>query len=93
VVGRDGLELHPEKTCISHAFEPHNGQVGLDFLGFHIRQYPVGKHRPRTYLGQPGYKTLIKPSRKALQRQRDKLRDIIQHHRGAPLIGPLFLET
>jgi RNA-directed DNA polymerase len=79
-----GLELHPEKTYISHTLEPHNGQVGFDFLGFHIRQYPVGKHRTRTYRGQPGYKTLIKPSRKALQRQRDKLRDIIQHHRGAP---------
>lgn len=79
-----GLELHPEKTYVSHTLKPHNGQIGFDFLGFHIRQYPVGKHRTRTYRGRPGFKTYIKPSRKALQRQRDKLRDSIQHHRGAP---------
>jgi RNA-directed DNA polymerase len=85
-----GLELHPDKTYISHTLEPCNGQVGFDFLGFHIRQYRVGKHRTRTYRGEPGYKTLIKPSRKALQRQRDKLRDIIQHHRGAPQAGLVY---
>jgi RNA-directed DNA polymerase len=79
-----GLELHPDKTYISHTLESYNGRVGFDFLGFHIRQYRVGKHRTRTYRGKPGYKTLIKPSRKALQRQRNKLRDSIQHHRGAP---------
>jgi RNA-directed DNA polymerase len=79
-----GLELHSEKTRITHTLKPYNGQVGFDFLGFHVRQYAVGKHRTRTYRGQPGYKTLIKPSRQTLQRHRDQLRDIIQHHRGAP---------
>jgi RNA-directed DNA polymerase len=50
----------------------------------------MGKHRTRTYRGKPGYKTFIKPSRKALQRHRDKLRDIIQHHRGAPQAGLVY---
>jgi len=85
-----GLQLHPEKTHITHTLEPHDGRIGFDFLGFHVRQYPVGKHRTRTYRGKPGYKTLIKPSRKALQRQRDNLRDIIQHHRGAPQAGLVY---
>jgi RNA-directed DNA polymerase len=40
--------------------------------------------------GKPGYKILIKPSRKALQRQRDKLRGIIQHHFGAPQAGLVY---
>jgi RNA-directed DNA polymerase len=82
-----GVQLNPEKTTITHTLEPYNGQIGFDYLGFHVRQYPVGKHRTRTYRARPGYKTLIKPSRKALQRHRDKLRAIIQQHRGAPQAG------
>ena len=37
------LELKPSKTCISHTLIPHEGNIGFDFLGFNIRQYPVGK--------------------------------------------------
>jgi RNA-directed DNA polymerase len=85
-----GVQLNPEKTRITHTLEPYNGQIGFDFLGFHVRQYHVGKHRTRTYRARPGYKTLIKPSRKALQRHRDSLRDIIQHHRGAPQAGLIY---
>jgi RNA-directed DNA polymerase len=64
---------------------------GTSAWAFHVRQYPMGKHRTRTYRGKPGYKTFIEPSRKALQRQRDKLRDIIQHHRGAPQAGLVYV--
>jgi RNA-directed DNA polymerase len=39
------LELNPKKTRISHTLNPHEGNVGFDFLGFNIRQYPVGKHQ------------------------------------------------
>ena len=79
-----GLELHPEKTHISHTLIPHKGQVGFDFLGFHIRQYSVGKYHTRTFRGAPGFKTIIKPSREALQRHRQRLRETIRQHRGAP---------
>ncbi len=82
-----GLELHPDKTHITHTLHPYNGNVGFDFLGFHVRQYPVGKHRTTTYRGKPGFKTIIRPNRKALQRHRDNLRNIICQHRGAPQEG------
>ncbi len=78
-----GLQLHPQKTRISHTLKPYNGNLGFDFLGFHIRQYPVGKHRLHTFHNQPGFKVLITPSPKALQRHRDKLRQTIHHQRGA----------
>jgi RNA-directed DNA polymerase len=39
------LELKPSKTRISHTLTPHDGNVGFDFLGFNIRQHPVGKHQ------------------------------------------------
>ena len=44
-----GLELHPQKTTVCHTL---NGEAGFDFLGFNIRQYPVGK-----YASKRGYKT------------------------------------
>jgi RNA-directed DNA polymerase len=53
-----GLHLKPSKTRVTHTLIPYQGQVGFDFLGFHIRQYRVPQHRTRTYRGQPGFKTL-----------------------------------
>ena len=38
-----GLRLKPEKTRITHTLKSENGPPGFDFLGFNIRQYPVGK--------------------------------------------------
>ena len=38
-----GLTLNPSKTRISHTLA--GDQPGMDFLGFHIRQYRVGKHQ------------------------------------------------
>jgi RNA-directed DNA polymerase len=73
-----GLELKPSKTRLSHTLTPYQGNVGLDFLGFSIRQYPVGKNRTgRNGHGTTlGYKTLIKPSKEAIRRQARKLGDI-----------------
>src|SRR5262249_36775015 len=38
-----GLTLNTSKTRMSHTLE--GDQPGMDFLGFHIRQYRVGKHQ------------------------------------------------
>ena len=38
-----GLELKPEKTRISHTLHTHEGNVGFQFLGFTVRQFPIGK--------------------------------------------------
>ena len=38
------LEIKPEKTQIVHTLKHHNGKKpGFNFLGFNIRQYPVGE--------------------------------------------------
>jgi RNA-directed DNA polymerase len=57
-----GLEFSAEKTHIVHLTE------GVDFLSFNIRQYPSRNTKT-------GWKLLIKPSRKAVQRMRNRLRD------------------
>lgn len=40
-----GLQLHADKTRLTHTLTPYQGQVGFDFLGFNIQQEknPIGK--------------------------------------------------
>jgi len=64
-----GLELHPQKTQVSHTLKE---QAGFEFLGFHIRQYRVGK-----YASKRGYKTLIKPSKASEKRHFQQLTKIV----------------
>lgn len=79
-----GLELKPSKTRITHSRD------GFDFLGFHIRQYAVGKTRSarRARVKGParllGCKTIIKPSKEATQRHGTALRAIVQSHKALP---------
>jgi RNA-directed DNA polymerase len=61
-----GLELSEEKTKISHTLDHHDNQKpGFDFLGFNVRQYPVGlSNSGKGTNGKIlGFKTLIKPSK------------------------------
>ena len=73
-----GLNLKAAKTRITHTLYEHEGNVGFDFLGFTIRQFPTGKYSSRR-----GYKTLIKPSKKAQQRHLLAMAEVIRSHRGS----------
>jgi RNA-directed DNA polymerase len=81
-----GLELKPSKTRITHTLREHEGAVGFDFLGFHIRQYPVGKtHSGRNTNGALlGFKTIIRPSREAIHRHSAAIREIVRRYANAP---------
>jgi RNA-directed DNA polymerase len=74
-----GLTLNTSKTRISHTLD--GDQPGMDFLGFHIRQYRVGKHQsgkgPRGSQ-RLGYKTLIKPAKANVQDHLAELGRIIR---------------
>jgi len=74
------LELKPSKTRLSHTLNEYQGNVGFNFLGFSLRQYPVGRtHTGTTSNGKPlGFKTLIKPSKEGVQRHLQALRRIVQ---------------
>jgi RNA-directed DNA polymerase len=54
--------------------------VGFDFLGCTIRQYPVGK-----YVARKLYATLIKPSKKAIERHYRALAAPIERMQAAPI--------
>jgi RNA-directed DNA polymerase len=59
-----GLQLRPEKTQITHTLQ--GKKPDFDFLGFNIRQYKVNNTKS-------GFKTLIKPSKKAIKKHYEKV--------------------
>ncbi len=65
-----GLHLSPTKTRITHTLDPYEGAVGLDFLGFALRQYRVGRTRAGRLKGKvsTGFMVRITPSKDAVKR-------------------------
>ena len=80
------LEIKPEKTRIAHTLKTHNGKKpGFNFLGFNIRQYPVGKYQSGKNKGNTlGFKTLTKPSDESTKRHYDQIAEITRKHNSAP---------
>ncbi|MEG4553357.1 reverse transcriptase domain-containing protein, partial [Microcoleus sp. N9_B2] len=84
-----GLELKPEKTRLTHTFKnelSEDGKAGFDFLGHHIQQYPVGKHRSSlgTHGEILGLNTLITPNKKSSKGHQEEIGRIIKKHRSSP---------
>jgi RNA-directed DNA polymerase len=81
-----GLELKPSKTRLAHTLIEHEGQdAGFNFLGFNIRQYPVGKNNTGYCNGKPlGFKTLIKPSKQKVKIHYESISEVIEQHKAAP---------
>lgn len=80
-----GLELKPSKTRYSHTLKPYKGNVGFDFLGFTVRQFPGGKHKSSkdSHRKILGFKVIIRPSKEAVKRHLAKTKEIIRHHRSS----------
>ena len=75
-----GLELKPSKTRIVHSLRGHAGQPpGFDFLGFEVRQFPVGKTHAKL-----GFKTIVKPSKAARRRHGEQLQQALRQARTNP---------
>ncbi|WP_333050352.1 MULTISPECIES: group II intron maturase-specific domain-containing protein [unclassified Microcoleus] len=89
-----GLELKPSKTRLAHTLEEYEGNTpGFNFLGFNIRQFPVGKHHSGKNNGKLlGFKTIITPSQEKQKIHYEQVANIIYAHRTATqeaLIGKL----
>ncbi len=82
------LELKPSKTRIAHTlYEIENERPGFNFLGFNIKQYPVGKYQSGKVRGKKlGFKTIIKPSKESIKRHYQKMSDTIRRLNAAPQI-------
>ncbi|WP_293084512.1 group II intron reverse transcriptase/maturase [Moorena sp. SIO4A1] len=66
-----GLELSEEKTNVKHLTE------GFDFLGWNFRKYQTTKRKS-------GLITLIKPSKKNVQKFKDELKKLFGTSKGVP---------
>ncbi|HVA93110.1 MAG TPA: group II intron maturase-specific domain-containing protein [Chloroflexota bacterium] len=80
-----GLTLKVNKTRITHTFHSHEGTVGFNFLGFTIRQYPVGRcHAGHDAWGNRiAFKARTTPSNEAVKRHQEELKRIVRAHRAA----------
>jgi RNA-directed DNA polymerase len=80
-----GLNLKGAKTRITHTLHAHEGAVGFDFLGFTIRQYPVGQcHAGHDAWGNRlAFKMHTTPSKEAVKRHQAELQHIVRAHRAA----------
>lgn len=77
-----GLELKPSKTRITHTRNSVDGEPGFAFLGFNIRQYPMGKTKSgKDSSGKRvGFKLFIKPSKNSVKRHINRLGETIGRH-------------
>ncbi|MBV9172752.1 MAG: group II intron reverse transcriptase/maturase, partial [Chloroflexi bacterium] len=85
-----GLELQPSKTRITHTLVPYEGAIGFDFLGFTVRQFRVGQTHSGKYVSNLqgtirllGFKTIIKPSRRAVVRHLAAVKEVIRRNRSS----------
>ena len=85
-LGDIGLELKPSKTKLTHTLNEYNGNVGFEFLGFHIQQHKVGNYRSaRSTKGIPlGFKTLITPSKPKIKAHLSRIAEVIDTHNATP---------
>jgi RNA-directed DNA polymerase len=81
-----GLELKPSKTKLTHTLIEIDGNVGFEFLGFHVQQYKTGAYRcANSSKGTPlGFTTLITPSKAKVKTHLAKIAEVIDTHKTAP---------
>jgi RNA-directed DNA polymerase len=81
-----GLELKPSKTKLTHTLKEYKGNVGFEFLGFHVQQREVGNYKSaKSSKGIPlGFKTIITPSKPKVKAHLVKIAEVIDTHKTAP---------
>jgi len=81
-----GLELKPSKTKITHTLHEYNGNVGFNFLGFHVQQYPTGDYRSaiNSKGKRLGFNTIITPSKEKQKAHQRKLAEIVDKNLTKP---------
>ncbi len=72
-------------ACVVRRRAGGKGQVGFDFLGFTIRQFPAGKtHTGKGSTGKAlGFQTLIMPSKEAIKRHTLTIKERLRTFRSA----------
>jgi len=80
-----GLELKPSKTKLTHTLNEYEGNIGFEFLGFHVQQHKVGNYRAASNGHfKLGFKTIIIPSKPKIKAHLAKIAEVIDTHETAP---------
>lgn len=80
-----GLELKSSKTKLTHTLNELDGNVGFNFLGFHVQQHEVGNYRAASNGHfKLGFTTLITPSKAKVKTHLAKIAEVIDDHKTAP---------
>jgi RNA-directed DNA polymerase (EC 2.7.7.49) len=81
-----GLELKPSKTKLTHTLNEYEGNIGFEFLGFHVQQHKVGNYQSakNTNGTSLGFKTLITPSKPKVKAHLAKIEEVIDNHNHSP---------
>jgi RNA-directed DNA polymerase len=82
-----GLELKPSKTRLAHTLNKFESEEpGFNFLGFNMRQFPVGKYHSgnSTHGDSLGFKTIITPSKAKQKIHYEHIASVIDAHKSAP---------
>jgi RNA-directed DNA polymerase len=80
-----GLELKSSKTKLTHTLNELDGNVGFEFLGFHVQQHEVGNYRAASNGHfKLGFNTLITPSKAKVKAHLAKIAEVIDTHKTAP---------
>ena len=89
-----GLEIKPSKTRICHTLreviiDGEKQEAGFDFLGFNIKQYPVGKHHSSkdTWGRLINLKLIISPSKNKINDHKGEIRRHTMNMTNAPQIA------
>ena len=85
-----GLELKPSKTRLAHTLYEHQSEKpGFDFLGFNVRQHPVGKYNSGLNTNKEilGFKTIITPAKKAVKNHYEQVSNTIKKNLPTPQFG------
>jgi RNA-directed DNA polymerase len=79
-----GLELKPSKTRLAHTLNKlEDTEPGFNFLGFNVKQFPVGKYNSGSHRGGLlGFKTIITPNKESQKRHYRKVAEVINKSRG-----------
>ena len=77
-----GLKLNNTKTRICHTlYDFEDRPAGFDFLGFNIRQYPIGKYVVRKTRVALNFRTLIRPSKSKIKEHFGEIKEVISKTR------------
>jgi RNA-directed DNA polymerase len=79
-----GLEFKESKTQIVHTLKKTEKEPGFNFLGFQIRQFQTSKYKSGndSQGNRLCFKTIIQPSKEAINRHHLNLKEVISQHKG-----------